>query len=114
MKQKIVIDLFAGAGGESCGIHSAFNAKDENIKLFAVNHWEVACNTHAANFPSDECLCQSIQTVIPTNLVKPGESAELLWASPECTHFSTARGENGVIDYSRCIVEVPDAFEQLV
>ena len=41
-KQKIVIDLFAGAGGESCGIHSAFNAKGEDIKLFAVNHWESA------------------------------------------------------------------------
>ena len=101
-KQKIVIDLFAGAGGESCGIHAAFNARNENIKLFAVNHWEVACATHAANFPADECICQDIQTVIPTNLVKPGESVELFWASPECTHFSTARGGKPMDDQSRC------------
>lgn len=102
MKPRIVIDLFAGAGGESCGIHDAFAKRDEGIKLFAVNHWEVACNTHAANFPADECICQDIQTVIPTSLVKPGESVELFWASPECTHFSTARGGKPMDDQSRC------------
>lgn len=101
-KQKIVIDLFAGAGGESCGIHAAFNAGNEDIRLFAVNHWQVACETHALNFPADECICQDIQTVIPTNLVKPGESVELFWASPECTHFSTARGGKPMDDQSRC------------
>ena len=102
MEKKIVIDLFAGAGGESCGIHTAFNARNEEIRLFAVNHWEVACNTHALNYPQDECICQDIQTVIPTSLVKPGESVELLWASPECTHFSTARGGKPMDDQSRC------------
>ena len=102
MKKKIVIDLFAGAGGESCGIHSAFNARGEGIRLFAVNHWQVACETHALNFPADECICQDIQTVIPTSLVKPGESVELFWASPECTHFSTARGGKPMDDQSRC------------
>ena len=101
-RPKIVIDLFAGAGGESCGIHSAFERKGESIRLFAVNHWQVACDTHAANFPSDECICQDIQTVIPTSLVRPGESVELFWASPECTHFSTARGGKPMDDQSRC------------
>lgn len=101
-KQKIVIDLFAGAGGESCGIHAAFNADNEDIRLFAVNHWQVACETHALNFPADECICQDIQTVIPTSLVKPEESVELFWASPECTHFSTARGGKPMDNQSRC------------
>lgn len=101
-ERKIVIDLFAGAGGESCGIHHAFESKGEDIKLFAVNHWEVACNTHALNYPADECICQDIQTVIPTSLVKLGESVELFWASPECTHFSTARGGKPMDDQSRC------------
>lgn len=99
---KTVIDLFAGAGGESCGIHRAFEAQGEDIRLFAVNHWQVACETHAANYPDDECICQDIQTVIPTSLVKPGESVELMWASPECTHFSTARGGKPMDDQSRC------------
>ena len=99
---KTVIDLFAGAGGESCGIHAAFERMGEDIRLFAVNHWQVACETHALNFPADECICQDIQTVIPTSLVKPGESVELFWASPECTHFSTARGGKPMDDQSRC------------
>ena len=81
---KTVIDLFCGAGGESCGIHSAFERQGEDIRLFAVNHWGVACSTHARNFPKDECICQDIQTVIPTSLVRPDEEVELLWASPEC------------------------------
>ncbi len=102
MMNKIVIDLFCGAGGESCGIHNAFKKRNENIKLFAVNHWATACETHSANFPADECICQDIQTVIPTDLVKAGESVELLWASPECTHFSTARGGKPMDDQSRC------------
>lgn len=99
MKQKpVVIDLFCGAGGESTGIHQALG---NDIKLFAVNHWQRACATHAANFPDDECICQDIQTVIPTSLVKDRE-VELLWASPECTHFSVARGDKPMDDQSRC------------
>ena len=101
-RSKIIIDLFCGAGGESCGIHEAFARRGEEVKLFAVNHWATACETHAANFPADECICQDIQTVIPTSLVKPGESVELMWASPECTHFSTARGGKPMDDQSRC------------
>lgn len=99
---RIVIDLFCGAGGESCGIHSAFNSHGENIKLFAVNHWQRACETHARNFPSDECICQDIQTLIPTDLVSVDQDVELMWASPECTHFSTARGGKPMDDQSRC------------
>lgn len=99
---KTVIDLFCGAGGESCGIHKAFEKQGEEIRLFAVNHWQVACETHAVNFPSDECICQDIQTIIPTSLVKPGESVELLWASPECLFHSVARGGKPCDDQSRC------------
>ena len=83
-KKKIIIDLFAGAGGESCGIHQAFQEKGESIRLYAVNHWDRACETHALNYPSDEVICQDIQTLIPTDLVSPKEDVELMWASPEC------------------------------
>ena len=102
MKKNIVIDLFCGAGGESQGIHDAFTSRGMDIKLYAVNHWQVACNTHATNFPSDECICQDIQTVIPTDLVAPNEDVELLWASPECTNFSVAKGGRPLDDQSRC------------
>ena len=99
MKNKpVVIDLFCGAGGESQGIHWAMG---NDIKLFAVNHWERACETHARNFPADECICQDIQTVIPTSLV-PDRDVELMWASPECTNFSVAKGGRPLDDQSRC------------
>lgn len=98
MSNPLVIDLFCGAGGESQGIHWAMG---NDIELFAVNHWEVACNTHAKNFPFDECICQDIQTIIPTSLAK-GRDVELMWASPECTHHSVARGGKPMDDQSRC------------
>ena len=87
-RKPVVVDLFCGAGGESQGIHWALG---DDIRLFAVNHWERACETHARNFTKDECVCQDIQTVIPTDLVKDRQ-VELMWASPECTNFSVARG----------------------
>jgi len=97
-KKPVVVDLFCGAGGESQGIHWAMG---DDIRLFAVNHWERACETHARNFPADECVCQDIQTVIPTDLVKDRE-VELMWASPECTNFSVAKGGRPLDDQSRC------------
>ena len=101
-KEKIVIDLFAGAGGESTGIHSAFDKQNVNIKLYAVNHWQVACDTHKLNFPDDECICQDITTLTPTDLVPPTEEVELFWASPECTNFSVAKGGRPLDNQSRC------------
>ena len=99
MKAKpVVVDLFCGAGGESQGIHWAMG---DDIQLFAVNHWERACETHSKNFPKDECVCQDIQTVVPTSLV-PDRDVELMWASPECTNFSVARGGRPMDDQSRC------------
>ena len=101
-KPKIIIDLFAGAGGESCGIHQAFEKHDESIRLFAVNHWDRACETHALNYPADECICQDIQTLIPTELVSPDDEVELMWASPECIFHSRARGGKPIDDQRRC------------
>jgi len=98
MNKPLVIDLFSGAGGETQGIHWAMGY---DIELFAVNHWEVACQTHAKNFPFHETICQDVTTVIPTDLTK-GRPVELLWASPECTHHSIARGGKPMDDQSRC------------
>lgn len=97
-KRPVVVDLFCGAGGESQGIHWAMG---DDIQLFAVNHWQRACETHAKNFPGDECVCQDIQTIIPTDLIKD-RTVELMWASPECTNFSVAKGGRPLDDQSRC------------
>ncbi len=95
-----VVDMFCGAGGESTGIMRAAAARDMNIRLTAINHWERAIETHAANHPNAVHLCESIERIDPTKTI-PGGKVNLLWASPECTHHSVARGGRPRSDQSR-------------
>jgi DNA (cytosine-5)-methyltransferase 1 len=95
-----VVDMFCGAGGESTGIKLAAQEQGMNVRLTAINHWERAIETHAANHPSAEHLCQSVEQIDPTKAV-PGQRLDLLWASPECTHHSIARGGRPRSDQSR-------------
>jgi len=95
-----VVDLFCGAGGESTGIMQAAIERDIKVNLFAINHWEIAMETHAANHPGANHLCESIQRIDPTRVIKGGK-LDLLWASPECTHHSIARGGRPRSDQSR-------------
>jgi DNA (cytosine-5)-methyltransferase 1 len=95
-----VVDMFCGAGGESTGIMQAAFEQDMKVNLLAINHWERAMETHAANHPSAEHLCQSVEHIDPTTVVRGGKLS-LLWASPECTHHSVARGGRPRSDQSR-------------
>lgn len=95
-----VIDMFCGAGGESTGILQAAFEHDLNVNLLAINHWERAMETHAANHPRANHLCESVEHIDPTRVVRKGK-IDLLWASPECTHFSLARGGKPRSDQSR-------------
>jgi DNA (cytosine-5)-methyltransferase 1 len=95
-----VVDMFCGAGGESTGILKATAARDMKIHLTAINHWERAIETHAKNHPDAEHLCQSVEHIDPTKAV-PSKRLDLLWASPECTHHSIARGGRPRSDQSR-------------
>jgi DNA (cytosine-5)-methyltransferase 1 len=100
MKNLRIVDMFCGAGGESTGIFQAAEALGVKIHLTAINHWERAIETHATNHPSAEHLCQSVEHIDPTKAV-PGQRVDLLWASPECTHHSIARGGRPRSDQSR-------------
>ena len=95
-----VVDMFCGAGGESTGIMQAALEQDLKVNLLAINHWERAMETHAANHPSAEHLCESVERIDPTQVIKGGK-LDLLWASPECTHHSVARGGRPKSDQSR-------------
>ena len=90
-KHYTVVDMFCGAGGESTGIMQAALEQDMEIDLFAINHWETAIETHSANYPMAEHLCQSVEHIDPAKII-PAQKLDLLWASPECTHHSNARG----------------------
>lgn len=90
-------DLFCGAGGTSTGLMQAAAAMGVKVELTAVNHWPVAIETHAANHPGAEHLCESLDNIDPRKI---GE-LDLLMASPECTHHSVARGGRPINDQSR-------------
>ena len=100
MKTFNVVDMFCGAGGESTGIIQAAEERDMKINLLAINHWERAMETHAANHPGANHLCESVERIDPTQAVRGGK-LDLLWASPECTHHSVARGGRPRSDQSR-------------
>jgi DNA (cytosine-5)-methyltransferase 1 len=59
--------------------------------ILAINHWQVAIQTHSANNDGVSHLCESVDHIDPTQVV-PGLELDLLWASPACTHHSVARG----------------------
>jgi DNA (cytosine-5)-methyltransferase 1 len=101
-KVKVVnaVDLFCGAGGTSSGLIQAVNSLGYDIKLTAINHWDVAIATHTKNHEDVEHHCQSIDTIDPSKIV-PGGRLQLLVASPECTHHSRARGGKPRSDQKR-------------
>jgi len=100
MKTINAVDLFCGAGGESTGMSLAVKSLNYKIDLLAINHWDVAIETHSKNHPEARHMCESIQSIDPLKAI-PGGRLDLLWASPECTHHSNARGGRPRSDQSR-------------
>ena len=85
-------DLYCGAGGATTGVLRAARRNGREIGFgVAINHWPIAVATHSANHPGVTHLCESIEQVDPCVAV-PAGVLDLLWASPECTHHSRARG----------------------
>ncbi|MGH8429795.1 MAG: DNA cytosine methyltransferase, partial [Solimonas sp.] len=84
---ELIIDNFAGGGGASCGIELALGRHVD----IAVNHDPEAVAMHAMNHPQTEHHCESVWDVDPLDLVK-GRPVGLAWFSPDCKHFSKAKG----------------------
>ena len=97
---KFAADLFCGAGGTTSGLLSAARELNLTIDLLAINHWNIAIDTHTQNHPGVRHLCESLDNVDPRKAV-PGGKLDLLCASPECTHHSNARGGRPCSDQSR-------------
>ncbi|MEN6636983.1 MAG: DNA cytosine methyltransferase [Clostridiaceae bacterium] len=95
-----IADLFCGAGGTSTGAEQALKALGFTPRLTAINHWDIAVATHAANHPGARTLCTNLDDVSPRDLFPDGK-LDVLWASPECTHHSVARGGRPCSDQSR-------------
>jgi len=85
------VDLFCGGGGFSTGLALACEDLGHDVDLMAVNHWTTAIETHEQNHAWAEHRNAKVEELHPPDVVEPGE-VDLLVASPECTHFSVARG----------------------
>lgn len=83
---EIVVDLFCGGGGATQGIEDAGLMVHE-----CVNHCATAIETHAANHPATYHRRGDVWKNTPES-VAAGRPVGLLWASPDCRHFSRARG----------------------
>lgn len=88
---ELIIDSFAGGGGASTGIELAL----ARIVDIAINHDPDAIAMHRANHPYTTHYCESIYDVDPKKAVG-GRSVGLGWFSPDCTHFSKAKGDKPV------------------
>lgn len=85
--REVFIDLFSGGGGTSMGIEEA-----TAMPVFAaVNHDPDAIAMHMANHPYTKHYQTSVWDVDPLTACE-GRPVGLLWASPDCKHFSKARG----------------------
>ena len=84
----ICVDLFAGGGGTSCGFKMAMGF-DPDI---AINHNPAAVAMHKLNHPNTRHYITDIWDVDPVEACG-GRPVGMLWASPDCTHHSKARGK---------------------
>jgi len=70
------------------------------LDLVAINHWDTAIATHTRNHPFARHFCINLDAANPAAIVEGGR-LDLLLASPECVHFSRARGGKPVSDQRR-------------
>lgn len=84
---ELVIDNFAGGGGTSTGLEAAFGRPVD----IAINHDPEALAMHAINHPHTKHLCESVWDVDPIK-VTGNQPVGLVWLSPDCKHFSKAKG----------------------
>src|SRR3954468_9967333 len=84
---EIILDNFAGGGGASLGIERALGRAVD----VAINHDPEAVALHRANHPHTLHHCEDVWSVDPDGVAK-GRRVGLAWFSPDCKHFSRAKG----------------------
>jgi DNA (cytosine-5)-methyltransferase 1 len=84
---ELIIDNFAGGGGASTGIELALGRAID----VAINHDPEAVFLHSTNHPFTQHYCESVFDVDPSDICA-GRPVGLAWFSPDCKHFSKAKG----------------------
>lgn len=87
LQSELIVDNFAGGGGASCGIELALGRHVD----VAINHDPEAVAMHQINHPQTQHHCESVWDVDPLEVTQ-GRPVGLAWFSPDCKHFSKAKG----------------------
>lgn len=91
LENELIIDNFAGGGGASEGLEQAFGRPVD----IAINHDPEALSMHALNHPYTHHICESVWNVDPIKVTR-ARPVGLVWLSPDCKHFSKAKGATPV------------------
>jgi DNA (cytosine-5)-methyltransferase 1 len=94
--KELIVDNFAGGGGASTGIELATGRQVD----IAINHDPDAIAMHKMNHPDSKHFCESVWDVDPVKAVN-GLPVGLAWFSPDCKHFSKAKGKTPVNKFIR-------------
>lgn len=84
---ELIVDLFAGGGGASVGIERATGRSPD----VAINHDREAISMHRVNHPDTQHYIENVWRVDPRKVVGD-KRIKLMWLSPDCKHFSKAKG----------------------
>lgn len=87
LPHEIIVDNFAGGGGTSSGLERGFNRPVD----IAINHDPIALAMHRINHPQTTHYCESVWDIDPVK-VTGNQPVALVWLSPDCRHFSKAKG----------------------
>lgn len=91
LPHELIIDNFAGGGGTSTGLEQAFGRPVD----IAINHDPKALAMHRINHPDTKHYCESVWDIDPIE-VTGNQPVGLVWLSPDCKHFSKAKGSKPV------------------
>jgi len=106
---ELIIDNFAGGGGASTGIELALGRAVD----IAINHDAEAVLMHTANHPYTTHYCEDVWSIDPAAACQ-GRSVGLAWFSPDCKHFSKAKGGQPVSRHIRGLAWVVIRWAQKV
>lgn len=108
-RNEIIVDNFAGGGGASTGIELALGRPVD----IAINHDSAAIAMHKMNHRFTEHYCENVWDVNPVELCR-GRKVALMWLSPDCKHFSKAKGGKPVEKHIRGLAWIALRWAALV
>jgi DNA (cytosine-5)-methyltransferase 1 len=107
--RELIVDNFAGGGGASTGIEMAIGRSVD----IAINHDEKAIEMHKANHSNTKHYIEDVWEVDPIEATQ-GQPVGLAWFSPDCKHFSKAKGGKPVDKNVRGLAWVAVKWAKLV